>query len=249
MRARETESKYVDMSDMGAFFSQPRNALGAVLGFAVQLCVLAMVGSGCHSFDESVEHSKKTVALDTLLKEGRAKEAVATGEAFVAAYPSDYRGWSMLGWAYLKTGRAKDAGQCFDTAVRINDSWDNAYVGRGAVYREMGELDSAIAQYEKAIALEPNNAEAFASLLVIELMRGNGKEAVAYGEMAWRLRKDHPAIAANLAFAYQLVGNRDKRNWFAKRALEMHYADRDPLVKLMAAKPPVSTASDTVTAH
>jgi Flp pilus assembly protein TadD len=54
-------------------------------------------------------------------------------------------------------------------------------------------------------------------------MEGNLKQAVAYGEKAWDLRKDNPSIAANLAIAYHCVGNSEKRDSFYEVARKLGY--------------------------
>jgi cytochrome c-type biogenesis protein CcmH len=33
--------------------------------------------------------------------------------------PGDVRGWKMLGWSYLNTGRAKEAAQAYETALKL----------------------------------------------------------------------------------------------------------------------------------
>jgi tetratricopeptide (TPR) repeat protein len=169
------------------------------------------------------EDTKRLLSIDHKMNNGQYDIVIREGQKYVQDYPNSFKGWNQLGWAYLKTDQLQEAEQCFNRSININDSWDNAYVGRGGLYRKMGKLHEARINYQKAISLLPDNAEAFSSLLVIELMDGNDEKAVEYGEKAWALRKDLPSIPANLAIAYHYLDNPKKRDEFYRYAKNLGY--------------------------
>lgn len=182
------------------------------------------------------EDTKKLLEIDRLMNGGRYAQAVAESKKYVARFPQSFKGWSILGWACLKNGQAENAEECFDKALSINEKWDNAYVGKGVLYRQQGQLDLARQSYLKAISLVPDNAEVFSSLVVIELIEGNDEKAVEYGEKAWALRKDYPSIPANLAIAYHYQGNRQKRDEFYQHARRLGYHDLQAIQDIFSGK-------------
>lgn len=170
-----------------------------------------------------VEDTEKLISIDRMVSNGEYSNAIEECKKYLKSYPESFKGWNLLGWVYLKTDRIREAEQTFNKSISINDKWDNAYVGKGVIYRKMGDLDKARQNYLKAISLVSNNAEAFSSLLVIELKDGNDKKAVEYGEKAWKLRKNLPSIPANLAIAYHYLGDFKKRDKFYKIAENIGY--------------------------
>jgi len=155
---------------------------------------------------------------------------------YLDKYPESYKGWNLLGWAYLKNDQLEQAEQSFNNSIGINAEWDNSYVGKGALYRKLGDLDKANQSYQQVLSLFPENAEAYSSLVVIELMRGNDKKAVEYGEKAWELRQDLPSIPANLSIAYHYLGDFIKRDEFYGYAQELDYHNLQALQDIFDGK-------------
>jgi len=182
------------------------------------------------------EDTNKLISIDRKINGGQYDYAIEEGEKYVQDYPGSYKGWNLLGWAYLKTDQLNKADQCFSKSISINDKWDNAYVGKGALYRKLNRLDEAKENYLKAISIVPRNAEAFSSMLVIELMEGNNKKAVEYGEKAWAIRKDLPVIPANLAIAYHYLGEPEKRDEFYKLAKDLGYHNLQAIEDMISGK-------------
>lgn len=185
----------------------------------VLVLFLGAIMLGCSGSEDTT----KLMEIDRLMNGGQYAPAVQKSEKYVQDYPESYKGWTILGWSYLKNNQTQKAEECFDKAISINDKWDNSYVGKGVLYRQQGKLDLARESYLKATTLLPDNAEAFSSLVVIELMEGNDQKAVEYGEKAWVLRKDLPSIPANLAIAYHYLGDTAKRDEFYQHASRLGY--------------------------
>ncbi len=161
--------------------------------------------------------------MDQRFNAGDFEYVVEEGTKYVQEYPNSLQGWSLLGWGCVKTDDFERAQQCFDKTLELNPKWDNAFVGKGVIFRKQGDNENARKSYLQAIALVPDNAEAFSSLLVIELMEGNDDKAIEYGEKAWKLRKDEGSIPANLAVAYHYSGNTEQRDKYYKAAEQLNY--------------------------
>lgn len=186
--------------------------------------VILLLAAGCADpVDAPIDDIQRLNRLDRRLGAGEFDYALAECTKYVQEYPRSFRGWTLLGWAYARTDELEKADECFDKSLEINPEWDNAHVGKGAVYRKQGDVENARKSYLAAIAILPENAEAYASLLVIELMEGNDQRAVEYGERAWELRQDDPTIAANLAVAYHYAGDLPKRDEFYRHAERLGY--------------------------
>jgi len=178
----------------------------------------------------------KILALNELYDQGDFEGVIEEANDYLDTHPNAYMVLSQLGWAHLKIHELDKADMYFNRAITIEPTWDNAYVGLGVLCREKGDTEGARKNYLKAISIVPDNAEAYSSLLVIELMEGNDSKAVEYGEKAWSLRKDDANIAANLAVAYHYLGDMEKRNVFVEYARMLGYYNMDALQDIFDGK-------------
>jgi tetratricopeptide (TPR) repeat protein len=82
------------------------------------------------------------------------------------------------------------------------------HVNRGIVLMLMGNLDMADRDYDRAIALDPNEAEAWLNKGINALKRGNSQLALQFVEKAIALRTRKPAIAFYMrGVAHEETGN------------------------------------------
>ncbi len=176
------------------------------------------------------------LSLDKLFNQGDFEGVIENATNYLKEHPDSYMVWSQLGWANLKLDNDEQARECLNRAIEIEPKWDNAYIGLGVLCRKQDDLSGARANYLKAISIVPDNAEAFSSLLVIELMDGNDNEAVKYGEQAWTLRNNSPTIAANLAIAYHYFGDTEKRDEFLEYARKLGYYNMAAIQEIIDGK-------------
>lgn len=190
----------------------------------VTLISLFLFG-GCNEFTKSAREDQSRIdRINERISNGDLANGLSEAKKYVEDYPRSAQGWSVLGWAYLKSDELNSANECFDRCLQIDPRFDNAYVGRGAMYRKRGDLQNARISYQKAISIVSDNPEAFSSLSAIEILEGNDEKAVEYGERAWALRKDLATIPANLAIAYHYLGDHSKRDYFYKEAERLGYS-------------------------
>lgn len=186
--------------------------------------------AGCTSTD----NPEALRSFDEKVNKGQYEAAVTEGKAYLAAHPESYRGWGLMGWAHFKQDQFEEAEKCFKKSLEINEKWDNAYVGLGAMARQRGELDKASEYYLKSIEIEPDNAQAYASLVVVAILREDYAKATEYGTKAWELDSENAIVAANLSAAHHYSGNIEERDKFYKHAERLGYINLKSLDRIFA---------------
>lgn len=82
------------------------------------------------------------------------------------------------------------------------------YVNRGIIWMLSGNLDQADRDYDRAIALDSNEPEAWLNKGINALKRGNSQLALQYVEKALELRTRKPAVAFYMrGIAHEESGN------------------------------------------
>ena len=92
----------------------------------------------------------------------------AIGEA-VAIYPEEGEFYAFLGWCIFQTNpkdraQAEQALEALERAIRLNPKMDKAYLFMGFIFKAMGRPDKAEKQFEKAVQVNPDCAEALREL-------------------------------------------------------------------------------------
>ena len=88
------------------------------------------------------------------------------------------------------------------------DDLTGTHVNRGIVLMLSGNLDMAERDYDRALALDPNEAEAWLNKGINALKRDNSELALQYVEKALALRTRKPAIAYYMrGVAHEETGN------------------------------------------
>ncbi len=137
---------------------------------------------------------------------------------------------------YINQAKSAPAMSDLNAAIKLNGSDSEAYRLRGIVHKVAHEYDKSMADYEKAIVLDPKSAEAYGtaayllSVCPVPKYR-DGAKAVRYATKACELTEWHNAQEIEtLAAAYAEIGDFDKAIQFQKQADEMaKKADPDRL--------------------
>lgn len=188
------------------------------------LVMSALLLAGCKKpLVAASDDQKRLEQIDARFQGGDIAGAEEDLKKYTADYPKSGAALNLMGWVHLKKDEYENAGKYFDQALEVDPNWENAYVGKGAMYRELGDNERARKSYLQAIRMKPDNGEAYSSLLVIELLEGNYEKAVEYGEKGWGYRKDSGTIAANLSVAYHYTGDMAKRRQFYDEAKKLGY--------------------------
>lgn len=95
---------------------------------------------------------------------------IAEAEKIVAQEPKNYMVWVQLGNDYFDTDQAQKAVNAYSKALEIepnHQNTPNVLTDQGVMYRKMGLFDKAIANFEKASALDPRHAQSLFNLGVV----------------------------------------------------------------------------------
>ena len=95
------------------------------------------------------------------------------------------------------------------------------HIERGLAYKDQGETDKAIAEFQAALGLEPDNAIAHNNLGAIYLDQGQLDQAVAELQEAIKLDPAYSLAYANLCGAYTKQGRLDEALAECQAAIEL----------------------------
>lgn len=75
------------------------------------------------------------------------------------AEPSNHEAWSQLGNAYFDADLSVEAIAAYNKALALRPDDTNILNDQGAMYRQTGEYSKAMANFEKAVKIDPYNLE------------------------------------------------------------------------------------------
>jgi tetratricopeptide (TPR) repeat protein len=131
--------------------------------------------------------------------------------------PADWEPHVWLGRTYAETGELELAGEEFHTALdlapdeKASSEAENAIAFYSQKFRNEGnnfmdadQYDQAVAEYEKAIIIDPNHPDSRVGLGAAYQDLGDFDAAIEQYELAYELRPDVPAIKDYLLQAYDV---------------------------------------------
>lgn len=138
--------------------------------------------------------------------EPRAKESFAKGrEAGQKAVEKDPQSASAkfnLGDALMQTGENAAAVEVLRAAVGLRSDWAEAYNNLGLALDAHNDLNGAAAELRNAIRFKNNFVSAHANLAIVELKRGNKKEAQKEMEIVKSLNPNFSAQLSSYVNTY-----------------------------------------------
>jgi tetratricopeptide (TPR) repeat protein len=125
---------------------------------------------------------------DMYAKISRFDEAVKFYKRGLILKPADFNANLVLANALFDSGKFEEAESYYSKALAINDKDVNARIDLGTTFVERASPDynRAIAEFDKALVIEPNNDAAMYYLGIAKLRKGDRTGAL---EMADRLEK------------------------------------------------------------
>jgi len=108
-----------------------------------------------------------------------------------------------------------------DTLAKNPDSW-MAHNNLGEALLRKGQLDDAVAQYQKALGIYPNQAKANNNLGVALFQKGQLDDAVAQFQKATEINPDYPEAHNNLGSALVQKGQLDEAISQFQKAVELN---------------------------
>jgi TolB-like protein/Flp pilus assembly protein TadD len=130
----------------------------------------------------------------------------------------------FLAWVLQWDPNPQNLQRAFDLeqrALALDDTLTRPYILLSWVYANQAKYEPAVAAAERAIALDPNNAEGYNGLAyVFNLFGERTTEAIELIEKAIRLNPRYPFdFPSNLGWAYRLVGRYEEAIAAQKQAL------------------------------
>ncbi len=186
-------------------------------------CKQRRTAKGRHSRNEAGEN-----VAAAFLDARRHDEAGRGGEAgrlfpfAPPAGPKDAGTLSSRGFIAYRDGRYELAGEPGGQATLIDKGNPHYHYGLGNALRVQGRIAEAVAQYERALILRPDCAEAHNNLSAILSSQGRHDDAVAHYERALAIRPGYADAHSNLGLALAAQGRTADAMVHFERALALN---------------------------
>jgi adenylate cyclase len=170
------------------------------------------------AYEKVLQIRNTTVASETkehLIRQRHLlEEAIALDPGFALAYA--VLGWNhfleaRLGWSKSPAESFKTAFEFAQKAIELDDNLDWSHILLSSIYIVKRQFDKALAEAERAVALNPSGADAYACLAGVVGLSGNWEESVVFGEKSIRLNPIPGFYYYHwLGRAYFMTGQYDK---------------------------------------
>ena len=140
-------------------------------------------------------------------KDGRLDVAEGAFQQTLTLDPNHLKSCLNLARVLLESKRAYEALPVLDRALAIDSTATAAYRLRGNALHDLNRDDEAVAAYQSAIRLDPEDAWSMNNLAFIRIQEGRFDEALPALARATELRKDVPVFYNNLGMALEHGGH------------------------------------------
>jgi Flp pilus assembly protein TadD len=171
---------------------------------------------------------------------GQINEQLAVYQKLSASNPGNAKLLSLYGRKLAAAGHAKDAVPVLERAAQSGETDWRVYSALGSAYDEQGLYQKARAQYQKALAEDPQNLSVLNNLGMSYALEGNLKQAEATLRQADALPRSaaEPRIRQNLALIVGLQGRFEEATKLASENLPpQQVADNMAYLKKMLSQP------------
>jgi predicted Zn finger-like uncharacterized protein len=96
---------------------------------------------------------------DAARSRGNFADAAAAYERAMAADPSNFEAALQAGWMNVELGRNADAVGAFKKALALRGTSAEGHYGLGLAYQARGQVQAAIAEYERVVELDPDGRD------------------------------------------------------------------------------------------
>lgn len=145
----------------------------------------------------------------------------------VELHPTYKLAWFLLGNISYQLGQYDNAVQAYEQTLALDARYKPATQNLAIALREggrdagekRGDLAKATAMLERALSLNPNDAETLRLMGTASGVQGKHKDALSYFSRALQADPQNPAIMYDLGAAYAFSGNAAKADSLQKAAL------------------------------
>ena len=190
----------------------------------------AMIGKGTKNLEAFLKCLQSLASLTRHTKEGNAMGRKLAEEAIAldSKYPRPYVALAqtymldiLLGTTESPERSMAKALELLKKAIALDDSEAAAHGVLGYLYAMMGQYDKAIAEAERSVSLNPNDASNLTRMSFVLYNTGRAEEAISVLRSVKRLNPTPPqAYFVQLSTAYRLTGQYKEAIETAKEALK-----------------------------
>ncbi len=145
---------------------------------------------------------------DATLKNNYLDKSIAELEKGVAILPNYAEAWNHLGIAYKEKNNGPAAIAAFEKARSFKDFKDaDFYISAGLAYGIGKKYDQAVADFTRALSIDPTNAEAYNNRGLYLTEKGSIDSALVNFDQAIRLKNDFYQAYYNKGNALAKAGN------------------------------------------
>ena len=110
------------------------------------------------------ELNEKLKLLIELYNRGKFQDVLIKGNTIKSKFPRSLIIYNILGASNTGLKKYSDAINCYNEALKIDDSLPDTYNNIGVAYQKKGDQQMAINNFEKAIQLKSDYPEAYNNL-------------------------------------------------------------------------------------
>jgi predicted O-linked N-acetylglucosamine transferase (SPINDLY family) len=158
---------------------------------------------------------------DVKLRAGQLREAETIVRGILQANPNEAHAWDLLGLIAEQTRNFEPAMHCFASAVKLRPDLYLYRFHLANMYRALGRMEEAIAEYEKVAAAMPELSDVRINLGVSLANAGRTDEAIANWKAVVEREPRAAECLANLGNMYRIMGRISDSIEYSKRALEI----------------------------
>ena len=154
----------------------------------------------------------------TLFQDGRSAEAVAEYERALAADPKQVKSHNNMALALVELGRLDEAAAHYEASLQLQPKAE-IYSDLGFIMARLNQPEAALADYHRALDLDPSCASAHFNLAVASLQAGRLAEAEDHYRRALRGR-DTAETHNGLGYVLEREGRTDQAIAELRKAVE-----------------------------
>ena len=113
-----------------------------------------------------------------LANRGDHVEAIKCFLVTVKHNPEHSRAWNNIGVSKLCLSKPEEAVTAFKKALRIDSNYRDALHNRALAYSDVGELDSAMDDLNRAISLDPEHWASYKHRSILNQMLGDSEQSI-----------------------------------------------------------------------
>jgi tetratricopeptide (TPR) repeat protein len=150
-------------------------------------------------------------------------QAIAHYSQAITINENYYQAFYSLGTLYLYESKFKEAREAFNSAILIEPTYSKAYGALGTVEQELGNIDSAIQNYSKAVEYDMMAYDIYYRLSSAYNISKQYDNAKISAKESLNIKRNYAPAYFELGMAEKLLGNKVA----AKDAFERAKKDRN----------------------